>query len=341
MRGLATEIGQRSGTDLAYVRADWFIATATRPPLYNTLLRLPDNAGELERTLRVNVVDDFLRNKQARAGFTQSGVSSQNRVVDRHPAAYGAYWKTYDFSTTEGTGNVLQFPLGPVFVENPFPRQAFEHAGGEIIFSLPNGLHGYMLVNNKDKRIDAGPIDIVHDELATSGTPTIVAGLSCMGCHKHGMIRFKDDLRAGTAVSGEARLKLDQLIPVPENMDKLLKRDEDQFLRSLDEAAGGLLRAGDDSKKEIREFPEPVSAIARLYVKDLGAEEVALELGVPDAKKLAAMVEANRRLRELGLAPLVHEGRIKRAAWESLKGFLSPFQETARELELSTPFRVF
>ena len=33
---------ERLGTEAPYVRADWFLATATRPPLYERLLDIPD-----------------------------------------------------------------------------------------------------------------------------------------------------------------------------------------------------------------------------------------------------------------------------------------------------------
>ena len=124
----------------------------------------------------MDVAADFLGDQLARAGFAGSGVSSQNRLVERHPALYGAYWKSYDFSKNDGTANLFRFPLGPVFAGNPFPDQAFEHAGGEIIFNLPNGLQGYLLVDAKGKRIDAGPIEVVSDALKTSGTAAIVTG---------------------------------------------------------------------------------------------------------------------------------------------------------------------
>lgn len=66
------------------IRADWFVATATRPPLYHTLLKLPRQAGELERQLKVDVHDNFRRNRLDRAGFTRSGVSEQNRPRYNH-----------------------------------------------------------------------------------------------------------------------------------------------------------------------------------------------------------------------------------------------------------------
>ena len=70
------------------LRADWFVAVAARPPLYNVLLQLPIDAATLEAQLKVDVPDDFRRNRLDRAGFLKSGVSEQNRLIERHDAAY-------------------------------------------------------------------------------------------------------------------------------------------------------------------------------------------------------------------------------------------------------------
>src|SRR5262249_14884645 len=51
--------------DVPYLRADWFVANASRPPLYHRVLRLPDCAADLERLLGVDVEEDFLRNNLA------------------------------------------------------------------------------------------------------------------------------------------------------------------------------------------------------------------------------------------------------------------------------------
>jgi serine/threonine-protein kinase len=103
---------------------------------------------------------------------------------------------------------------------------------------------------------------------------------------------------------------------------------------------GPFLKAGDDREKDIRDFPEPVSALARWYLlQELTLEDAAVELGLQDAQKLQAAVENNPRLAELGLGPLVRGATIKRERWESLKFFISPFQETARELAVGTPKR--
>jgi serine/threonine-protein kinase len=331
-----------AGVSVPFVRADWFVATAARPPLYHNLLGLPDTAEALEMLLKVDTEADFLRDRLARAGFVQSGVSSHNRLVDRHPALYGAYWKSYDFRRDDGTANLFRFPLGPVFAANPFPNQAFEHAGGEIIFNLPNGLQAYLLVDAKGKRIDVGPPDVVTDSLRTAGTAEVVNGLSCMSCHDQGMKRFKDTVRAGLGIAGAPGEKAERLFRDQDEMKHLLDRDEARFLKAVEEAAGPFLKVGADAAKAIRDFPDPIGDVARSYLKDLGAAQVAAELGLADPKDLLGAIRANAHLRRLGLAPLLNGATIKRTDWDSLDGrVLSTFQETARELSLGTPYRVF
>lgn len=336
-REIASQVYELSGSKVPVLRVDWFVDQAARPPLYHTLLGLPTTAGELEKLLRVNVDSDFLRDRLARAGFAESGVSRNNRLVDRHAALYGAYWKSYDFAKSETTGSLFQFPLGPRFSGNPFDRQAFDHAGGELIFNLPNGLQGYLLVNAQGKRIDKGPVEIVRDLKETSGSPEVVNGISCMGCHEHGMIRFQDTIREGLAVAGEARIKVQRLFSTPDDMKKLLDKDEQRFLRALDECCGTFLRAAGEKERSAGSFPEPISATARYYQKDLELEDVAAELGIADPKELQILIKSNARLRELGLAPLMQGAAIKRSNWQSLEKGLSPFQRTAFEIELGTP----
>jgi hypothetical protein len=341
LQKLDDDIQNLTGCELVCVRADWFVATAARPPLYHVLLQLPRTAGELEKKLGVDVNADIRRDRLARGGFAASGVSGQNRLVERHDALYGAYWKSYDFKADNPRSSLTHFPLGPVFAGNPFAVQAFAHDGGEIIFHLPNGLQGYLLVNGKDERIDEGPVAVVSDALKTAGTPSIVTGVSCMACHKHGTIPFKDDVRDGTAVQGEARRKVQRLYLEQKDLDERLKEDEERFLRALDRAAGRFLRIGADKDKPIKEFAEPVGEIARLYrLVDLDLAAAACELDVPKPADLRAMIAANAQLRNLGLAPLLRGGgTIKRADWEHV-GATSLMQRVAREIEVGKPFNV-
>jgi serine/threonine-protein kinase len=341
MAKLQDEINERAHCELVDVRADWFVATATRPPLYHTLLRLPKNARDLEKALNVDVEHNFLNDKLARAGFITSGVSGQNRLVERHDASYGAYWKSYDFKKDNARDDLLRFPLGPQFAKNPHRDQAFVHDGGEIIFHLPNQLNGYLLVDGKDNRIDVGPIAVVSDPLKTSGTNEIVTGLSCMACHKHGVFPLpKDVVRDGKGVFGEADKKVRRLYPEQAAMDKLARKDTDRFLRALEEAAGPFLKVGADKDKPITDFTEPVGEIARLYrLVDLDLTMVACELDVENPKDLLTNL-GEKRVRELKLGALLKEGGVvKRAEWERV-GATSLQQRVARELERGTPLQL-
>jgi serine/threonine-protein kinase len=331
-----------TGTWLPAVRADWFIATASRPPLYHDLLRLPTTAGELERMLKVDVIDNFRKNRLARAGFTESGVSRSNRLVERHEALYGAYWKSYDFKTSDGRGNLFALPLGPAFKGHDNPNNVFHHDGGEIIFNLPNGLQGYLLVDAKDNRIDAGPTEVVRDKDETSGSVAVVNGLSCMFCHQHGMKKeFTDGVRKGTRVRGQALDKVRRLYPRPAAMNKLLESDEQHFLNALDRAMGAFLKVGPDANKDIKEFKEVIGPIARRYLlAEVSGTDAVLELGLKDRVPLETAIKASDELRRLGLLPLAQGRSVKREVWESRKGLISPFQQVGHRLELGTPLSV-
>jgi serine/threonine-protein kinase len=339
MRDLSRRLFQLSNGELYWIRADWFVATAARPPLYHTILGLPTKIDNLQKQLNVNVKSDFNQDRLARAGFAGSGVSGQNRLVDRHHSIYGYWWQSYDFKTNLGKGSLVHFPLGPVFKGNKFSEQAFEHDGGEVIFSLPNGLQGYYLVDSKGDRINIGPTDIVADTLKTAGTTAIVNGLSCMACHKHGVIRFKDTVRDGIALSGDVRDKVQRLFPRHEVMDELLTKDENRFLQALDRAAGPFLRGPEAPDRAIREFAEPIGAVAQVYNRDLGPGEAALELGIEKPEHLSVMVQGNRRLSQLGLGQFKDGATIKREQWSSLQDEETLFHRAARELELGTPLR--
>jgi serine/threonine-protein kinase len=367
LQKLDEEISDYTGCDLAYVRGDWFAATATRPPLYHTLLfdeylpalrsRRTDpvaakqgnpkrmTARDLEAYLDVHIANNFLDptpERIARAGFAKSGVSGQNRLLERCDAKTGAYWKSYDFKEANRRSKLTRFPLGPLNLfphgHHPYADQAFIHDGGEAIFNLPNGLQGYMLVNGKDERIDEGPVEVVNDSQKTSGTPAIVNGLSCMACHKNGMIPFKDTLREGNAVFGKPLEKVELLYPEQKKLNELVQSDERRFLDALDRAIGPFFRDGVGKDKPIKEWPEPVADIAMRYrLVYLDLQTVASELDLAKPTDLLTKL-GEKKIKQLGLEPLLKEGGlISRAEWEALEG-ISLMQETARELR-ATPFR--
>lgn len=333
--------------EIPYVRADWFVAEATRPPLYHELADIPENLEELLKKFNIDVEDAFLDKKLSRAGIFESGVSGQNRLIEVHDTSAGDLWLSYDFDLDSGRSNLARFPLGPKFDDDrlsSFEPFAFEHAGGEIIWNLPNGMHAYMLIATDGTRIDKGPVSIVWDANETSGNPEIVNGLSCMYCHKQGMIDFADEIREGHALKSSplASDKIDDLFIDERQMQRRLDRSRQEYLRAFERAVGDYLTDSDGNRTPIEKFPEPVNQLARFYDRPLDIEAVACELGMESPEDLRSSI-GSKSLILLGLEPLRKQpeegvskkllvGKIKRSYWDSSEDGLSIFQRAAVEL---------
>ena len=264
---------------LPYVRGDWFVAAASRPPLYHDVLQIPGTDAELEKLLRVDVEEDIRQERVARAGFNGSGVSRNNRLIERHESSYGAYWKSYDFGGSSGRQNLFEYPLGPM------GKTSFSHDGGEIIFSLPNGLQGYMLVDGKGHRIDKGPTTIVSDP--KQADRAVINGVSCMSCHSRGMIDKHDQVRESVMKNPNAFEKKDAdtilaLYPPTKDLDRLLHEDAVRFAQSV-AATGGRV----DGEGRIV-GSDPVVNLALTFEQELDLPLAAAEVGV----KVEVLVKA-------------------------------------------------
>lgn len=348
----ATRVYRLTGTKIPHIRADWFVFTAARPPLYHDLLGVPKNAKSLERRLGVNILKSFLANEVQRAAFEISGVSDQNRMLERIDPNGGEggryYYKSYDMlPATEADADFSRNPNGPIFDQLKGKQiGAFKHDGGEIIWALKNGLQGYMLIDGKDVRIDQGPDDVVRDKAFHSGSFRIVNGISCFGCHQRGMVTWKsDEIRplfkplAGQAIAEKV------LLTYPENdeMQDVVKGDERHYLAALEEAIGKFVREGKSDKREIRNFAEPITTVSKRYQDDITIFDAARELGLAEdvetaekrgSKSVYDLKAQTKLLRESGLASFLRTGgTIRRQVWER------QMQRIARELELGTPYR--
>ncbi len=297
---------------VAYVRADWFASTATLPPLYEDLLQLPFHLEELEALLGVPS-DDNLRNYVAkRAGMTVSGVSNNNRVVERHPSQYGAYWKSFDFRGSKGLGNMFKDPI------------YLHPAGGEMVFNLPNGMQGYFVCNTAGRRLEFAPTDIVVDKFAAD--KTVRNGLSCMRCHEQGIKPFIDTVRPAVeklpgSVGFDRRDVLNLYIPHDgeQGMDNYIKEDTDRFMIAMTQILG---------KPPIVEPLQPVSR--RFLDAPLQLPTVSAELGLPNPEGLQHLFRTPQ-FAGLGLIPLASGGVIRRDTWEDY------YDQVVRALGLGIP----
>jgi hypothetical protein len=308
----STAAAEATQCKLPHVRADWFVASASRPPLYHEVLQLPSTDLELEQLLQVDVAENLRTERVARAGFNGSGVSRNNRLIERHDSPHGAYWKSYDFGGNADEQNLFAHPLGPT------GENAFVHDGGELIFSLPNGLQGYMLVDGKGGRIDKGPTSIVSDPKMADRA--VVNGLSCMSCHSKGMIAKSDQIRdvvsrQTVAFSPEERDLILALYPPKAEFNRLLKEDQDRFLAAVERTGA---TPGDT---------EPIVTLALRFEAELDIKLAAAEAGVP-VTEFSRALEASQDLgRTLGILT-VEGGTVQRQA------FVKQFPSIVDELEL-------
>jgi len=347
LNDIAKEVYELSETVVPSIRADWFATHATRPPLYHTLLDIPLDEKILEARLGVDVRTNILQGRVARKGMEKSGISDQHRLIERHDGTFGYYWKSYDFKPTAKFGDLTTHPLGPNFPGNPYPNQAFTQDGGEFIFRLPNGLQGYMLVNDKGQRINAGPTDVVADEGKVSGNVEIINGLSCIACHNQGMMLGEDDIvRDGTALGGSALKFMRRIYPEKEIMDGYIKEDMGLFREAVIRAMSGMAENDAKLKSSDGRVIEPITNLAKVYnLHSLGAQELAAELDLEDPQRLVAFTQVDDRFKQIGLGPIASgKGKVKRILWqndtEGTEQKYSPFQKAANYLKLGTPYMV-
>ena len=288
-----TNLQEAMDCEIPFIHADWFIATASLPPLYHDILGLPETDRELEARLEVNVAEN-IRNAPGlrvwRAGFSDSGVSNHNRVVERHDSRYGAYWKSYDFAGSVGTQNIFTHPL------------SFTHDGGEIIFNLPNGLQAYYLSDAGGRRLDAAPIDIVSNPAASD--PTVRNGLSCIGCHTEGMKDFQDTVRGVIQRNAKPpfnKARALQLYTDKATMERLVREDTARYRQAL-EATGGVFGG-----------IEPVQRFHEAFQRPLDAAHAAAAVGLK-TETFLQRIRNNVGLQNVGLLVL-EKDTMKRDTW--------------------------
>lgn len=298
---LRTADGAKTAEDQA-LRADWFVAVASRPPLYHDLLQLPQTDRGLERMLQVDCALDIRQDNVLRAGFNDSGVSRNNRLIERHDAVHGALWRSYDFAGNTGRQNLFEHPIGP-----NAGATSFQPAGGEIIFHLPNGLHGYLLVDAAGRRIDKAPAEIVADPRRPD--QRVESGISCMSCHARGLLPKADQLRAHVeknagVFSDAIRDAIRATHPRKADFDARIDEDNTRYRKAMEKIG---LRDPDQ---------EPINVVTQRFEATLDGATAAAELGLTPAEFALALKQSSAQTRK-ALGPLLVKGNtVQRDVFE-------------------------
>jgi serine/threonine-protein kinase len=285
----ADDLVQDSGTAVPFLPVNAFIQFSELNDLYYALIGARFNLFEFEEeVLLIDTVAEIADNNLLRAGFSNSGVSKQERVLNRFDqgtAGGYAYWISFDFDNgtaidSNGNESIYQDPLG------------FGFAGGEAIFNLPNGLQAYYVADAAGDRLNAAPVGVVIDPAQNNGEVT--NGASCHSCHNLGMITFTDTVRQFVV---ENKFLFDndtyedvlEQYPEPAEFQRVMDRDSELHVAAVEEAGVP------------RKTPDPVSRVfLDFQLGNVTAEIAAGELQVTKEELLDNLDLLNPQLQNLG-----------------------------------------
>ncbi len=268
-----------TGADVFVQAAEWFLDATVQPPLYHKILDIPATRQELEQRFNIDVAANIASEQVSdlgevvRAGVYDSGVSAHNRVFECHrfpDANNREYCLSHDFKSNEDKADIFGHPLD------------FAADGGEVIFTLANGLQGYMIVDAAGQRLNVAPIEVVAD--VEHGGEPVINGLSCMGCHTAGMRLRGDEVGPVVEASAEFPDTIREAVrnlyskpqDGPDEMEVRLTELQRRFLKSL-EATGAPERIANQ---------EPISAIHEVFDDDVNFARAAAEFGVSEKELL-------------------------------------------------------
>jgi len=253
-----------SGTQFPVMLADSMLDTAMIGNLYYALIGV--NAADtldnfILNDLEIDVVQNLADEEQVRAGTTQSNISRQDRVVQRDDidARPGVLWQSFDFEDDQNES----------IFQNPFN---FAEGGTEAIFTLDNGMFGYVIA-------DADSI-IQEDSNILLDTKQnnfrAITSISCSGCHAQGLIPVADEVREialdNALVSGLDNDEVEQLeavYPEASEFASIVDNDTTRFYKAA------LTQAGVDLQGV-----EPVSDVFFRFDTDMRLEDAAGDLGL-------------------------------------------------------------
>jgi Domain of unknown function (DUF4384) len=307
---------QRGSPARISVRADWFAASALKPPLYYDLLGLPDRLSTLQSSLRIDPATDFALNRARRLGLKSSQVARGSRLLQRHAFANGAFWTSFEYAPTPGRPDLFDAPGGPG------SRGASKPDASLSMFSLPSGYNAFFMTNGDGLRVNDVPQSVVRNDSHPS--LRVAAGAGCFACHGRGVLPATDELRArvqgDTAIPRDIREKVLALHGAVDETQKLFAEDSGRLAGAVAESGlvPGVTLDGVD----------PVAALVQRYERDVTLDALALELELPTEKLRAAAAQPTGLAADL-LHRIVH-GPVPRSLIEAqMSGLLE--QLTGRD----------
>jgi hypothetical protein len=283
------ELAAATGSQVPILRLEEFVAFAfssVNGGLYYRLLGAgPDLKTTIEKFAGKDAAAKLIKEiagakagrldpalSQSRALVLTSNVTGRQRLVQAFYGANGVpsvgpQVVSVTLDVAEDNTNPESDPLRNL-------RDYRGYDGGEVIFSLPNGLLAYLVTDNNDRVIDSVPDRVAHDFRAREvrsnvATTRVFSGASCANCHEaaeknYGWQPVKNDAAVLVARLGQV-------------LDDASARDRRRALQELAAQYGGkdLEKVLDQSRLPlqsqthaltgVRTSREVVQAISDLY----------------------------------------------------------------------------
>ncbi len=180
----ADDIREDTLTDVPVLAADAMLDVAAIGNLYYALIGVDANqplSSFVSDQLGIDIQQNFLDGDVVRAGTSRSQISRQDRVLERHEIQVrrGVYWQSFDFEADDAGQSIFADPFG------------FSQGGTEVIFTLPNGMLGFIIAD-RDGNI-AEESEILLDTFQNDFVAR--TAVSCSNCHAQGFNVAVDEVR--------------------------------------------------------------------------------------------------------------------------------------------------
>jgi hypothetical protein len=264
-----------------YVEASQLAYTLSRPDVYNDIMNIPPISAPLETQLGVDTskgVDSFSYMT------VDTPITLNKRMLMRAPISTGYFWKSTDpFAGTtfvwyerpipelDQSGGPDMLKTTPLSYGGTGPggysfsgqitlndagalEDGLQAEASEIIWSLPNGLQGYMIGGAGDEqRVDAFTFVVVdprrggakqndtvvpRPSSGTQGNWRLLEAASCHGCHDDGMNRAPDGMLPYIAANptkfdSATVARVQTLYPGTDKMSTWIEGDRNRFAAAV------------------------------------------------------------------------------------------------------------
>jgi serine/threonine-protein kinase len=211
--------------------------------------------------LGIDVDQNILDGDSIRAGTTKSRISRQDRLVQRDDIEVrgGALWQSFDFED-DANESIFEDPFG------------FNAGGTEAIFTLPNGMLGFIIADANDVIVEDS--DILLD--TNQNNFRAITSVSCSNCHAAGFIPVVDEV-AEISIRNAREIGLDR-----DEIEQLeeLYISPTAFARQVQEDSQGFYQSALQRANLPTQGGDPVSNVFLRFDADMRLEDAAGDLGL-------------------------------------------------------------